>query len=462
MTSDIRSEVGTEWIWPHDQYDPTSTRGTLKFRDIFHFEEPQYSHLVQRVAYLANWLFHLRFGGSHHGTVIPVLPKSSFVPLDSIREGAGNILVGPHPGPIDPQLIFHLLARVHDGPAVFLMAAESYYEGGQLRRWLFNRLGVIPVARGRKNPLAIRCMAEYLAKGWWGGIFPEGEVYFSRDVMPMEYGAMRIAVEAALWNHSDTHEREHRRNDYRPMYITPFAHVYFFTDPMRSKRRAEEALREIEAHPMISINEPHGEMPARLRSAADRLLKNKADEYGIPRDDWHSGDRFERVQRLQDAVLCRLEQHYIGHREIGYARRRAMKVRMACFGRLTNDQLSIEERSNIEKDVQKTRELILMTPFTRAYRQKYDDLEMWIEYLRRFRSALNLSPFDFGPQEVIFRVLQPIDMHPIAVEYRSLAVEKHRKKLLYEMTESLREIIQAGVDDICGSRRTMRIPDTVD
>ncbi len=87
---------------------------------------------------------------------------------------------------------------------------------------------------------------------------------------------------------------------------------------------------------------------------------------------------------------------------------------------------------------------------------------MWIEYLRRFRSALNLSPFDFGAQEVIFRILQPIDVHPIAVEYRSLADEKHRKKLLYEMTESLREIIQAGVDDICGSHPAMRIPDTVD
>ena len=210
MSSDLRSELGSDWIWPHDQYDPTSAKEIRKFRDIFRFEAPRYSYLVQRVAYLANWFFQLRLGGSRHGIVIPSLPESELEILKTVREGAGNLLVGPHPGPVDPQLIFHLLARAHHGPAVFLMAAESYYDGGQLHRALLNRLGVIPVARGRKNPDAIRCMMEYLAKGWWGGIFPEGEVYFCRDVMPMEYGAVRIAVEAAMRIQSKAQQRGHQ------------------------------------------------------------------------------------------------------------------------------------------------------------------------------------------------------------------------------------------------------------
>jgi 1-acyl-sn-glycerol-3-phosphate acyltransferase len=462
MSSETRNVLGNDWIWPHDQYDPIAARDIREAREIFRFEAPRYSRVVRRIAYLANWLIHLRLGGSQHGIVIPILPTSEISTLRAIPAGSGNILVGPHPGPVDPQLIFHLLGAVHDGPALFLMAAESYYRGGQLRRALFHRLGVIPVARGRRNPHAVRYMIEHLAKGWWGGIFPEGEVYFSREVMPMEYGAVRIAVEAALRIQSEAVRNNHRTENSLQMYVTPFAHVYFFSNPTWSKRKAEEALREIEAHPMIAVRDSSGSIPTRLRSAADRLLKNKAAEYGIPPDAWYCDDRFERVKRLQNAVLSRLETCYLGHHGSGYARRRAMDVRMACFERLANEPLSQQQRSNIEKDIQKTRELILMMPFTRAYRKKHGDLEMWVEYLRRFRSALNLRPFDFGKQEVTFKILQPIDMHPIAIEYNSLASEQDRRRLLYSVTESVREIIQTGVDDICASRPVMRMPDPLD
>jgi Acyltransferase len=461
MSSNLRPAFGSDWIWPHDQYDPISARNIRQAREIFRFQAPRYSDVARGIAYLANWLLQLRLGGSQHGTVIPILPASEIATLRAIPGGSGNILVGPHPGPVDPQLIFHLLGTVHDGPALFLMAAESYYRGGWLRRALFNRLGVIPVARGRKNPDAVRCMTEYLAQGWWGGIFPEGEVYFSREVMPMEYGAVRIAVEAALRIRSQALRANHRIDDFRAMYVTPFSYVYFFCNPTRSKRRADQALREIEAHPMIAIRDASGSIPTRLRSAADRLLENKAAEYGVPRDAWHCDDRFERVKRLQNAVLSRLETRYLGRHGSGYARRRAMDVRMACFERLANEQLSQQQRSNIEKDIQKTRELILMMPFTRAYRKKHGDLEMWIEYLRRFRSALNLRPFNFGKQEVRFKILQSVDMHPIAMKYESLAVEQDRQILLYSVTDSLRDIIQAGVDDICASRPVMRMPDPV-
>jgi len=83
-------------------------------------------------------------------------------------------------------------------------------------------------------------MIEHLAKGWWGGIFPEGEVYFSREVMPMEYGAVRIAVEAALRIQSEAVRTNHRTENSRQMYVTPFAHVYFFSNPTWSKRKADD------------------------------------------------------------------------------------------------------------------------------------------------------------------------------------------------------------------------------
>jgi hypothetical protein len=314
-------------------------------------------------------------------------------------------------------------------------------------------MGVIPVARGRANPEAVRCMVEHIVHGRWGGIFPEGEVYFSRNVMPMEYGAVRIAMDAALEIQRAAKEKGRTGSDLRSVFITPFAHVYLLSNPSLSIRRAGKALDEMDAHPMVRVAQAGGDLPARIRRVADRLLENKAGEYGIPRREWHSRDRFERTRRLQDAVLGRLENEYIGQCETGYARRRAMKVRMACFERLSESGLSVEEQKKIEKDVRKTRELILMTPFSRAYRVKYGDLEMWIEYMQRIRSALDMTPFNFGPQQAVYKVHSPIDVQPIAATYDSLASEDLRLSYLYERTEQLREIVQAGVDEICKDRK---------
>ncbi|MCP4383594.1 MAG: hypothetical protein GY798_19630 [Hyphomicrobiales bacterium] len=213
---------------------------------------------------------------------------------------------------------------------------------------------------------------------------------------------------------------------------------------------------------MIAIKSPRGDLPTRLRRAADRLLGNKADAYGIPREEWHDDDRFERTRKLQDAVLNRLEMDYLGHIKTGYARRRARRVRMACFERLADHGLSKEARHEIEKDLRKTRELILMTPFSEAYRERHNDLEMWVEYLCRFRSALDMPPFNFGSQVVEFRVQTPIDAHRMATEYRSLESQGDRLEYLYRKTELVRELVQAGVDEISSERETMRISEHSD
>jgi 1-acyl-sn-glycerol-3-phosphate acyltransferase len=442
----IQSASG-DWSWPWDQYDSSPARRTGQFWKTLDFEAPRYSPLAWRIASAANRIFCLGFGGSAHGSITPILPESALAELRSIPQGAGNILVGPHPGPLDAHLMFHLLGAAHRGPAVFLMAAESYFGGTALRRSVLNRLGVIPVARGRKNPEAVRMMSELIASGWWGGIFPEGEVYFSRQVMPMEDGAIRIAIDAALDIQRMAEEEGQDSDLRRRVFLTPFAHVYFFKNPKQALRRAEKALRELEAHPMIAVSNPQGNLPTRLRRAADRLLENKADEYGVPREEWRDDDRFERTRKLQDAVLRRLEKDYLGQVGTGYVRRRASRVRMACFERLADSEIP---------------ELILMTPFNRAYRESHNDLEMWVEYLCRFRSALDMPPFNFGPQIVEFRVRTPIDVHPMATEYRSLASDDDRLRYLYRKTEVVRERVQAGVDDISRAHGTMRIVEETD
>lgn len=408
---------------------------------------------MRKITALAVRIFFLKLGGSGHGSVVATLRERDAQVLRSIPADAGNLLVGPHPGPIDAQLMFLIITAAYRGPAVFLMAAEPFLAGPAIRRFVLNRLGVIPVARGRRNPRAVSIMSDRIAAGWWGGIFPEGDVYFSREVMPMEYGAIRIAVEAALAGKADGRTGDARR----PIFLTPFAHVYFFTNADKTVRRVEQAIGELERHPMVAIEEPKGDLPTRLLHAADRLLANKADEYQIPQDDWFDDDRFERAHRLQEAILARLEEVYLGGTQEGYARRRAMEVRMACFEKLLDQDLSGDAQARIRGDVTKTREIILMTPFTQAYREKYDDLEMWVEYLCRFRTALDMPAFNFGPQHVEFKVQPPIDVHRIADEYSAIESEADRRAYLYSQTELIRETVQAGVDEICDAHQPARI-----
>jgi len=132
---------------------------------------------------------------------------------------------------------------------------------------------------------------------------------------------------------------------------------------------------------------------------------------------------------------------------------------MICIDCLEDTSLSKIESDEIEKDIMKIRELILMTPFSQAYRDKYGDLEMWVEYLRRIRTALALPKKNFGPEEVVFKILEPIDVHPIAKKYQTISSNTERKEFLIWKTEELRKIIQCGVDDICKQRSTPKLSD---
>ena len=63
--------------------------------------------------------------------------------------------------------------------------------------WLFGKLGIIPVDRGKKNKDAINEAVSLLNDGEIVGIFPEGT--FNKTeyiIMPFKYGAVKIASNA--------------------------------------------------------------------------------------------------------------------------------------------------------------------------------------------------------------------------------------------------------------------------
>ena len=394
---------------------------------------------LQRLAFLVNRFVVLGLGVGAPGRVQPVLSQQSVARLRAIPATAGNVLVGPHSGTHDPHLMYELCRVARRLPAGFFMAAEYYQARSALGRAFLRHLGAIPVARGRHNPRAVRHMVERLAAGSWCGLFPEGESYHSREVMPLEYGAVRTAIEAALA------VRDPRRT---PVLLTPFALVYFYRHPARTLRRLEAVLARVESHPEVFGEPRQGELTQRILLATDALTRHKARRYGVADGEWNAAGRFERVARLQRVVTEALERRYRGGVQAGFVRRRAMKIRMRIYEQLRELPADAPQRKQLEEDLLKTRDIVIVAPFSPQCLEKYGDLEMWVEYVRRMHVALGLPQPDLGPQRAVIDVLAPVDVHPLAAHYRNAADDDGRVAILIEETEKLREALQRGVDAI--------------
>lgn len=64
-------------------------------------------------------------------------------------------------------------------------------------KWFFKGMGIIPVDRKNKNPLALKEAINNLNNNNVIGIFPEGTTNKTKNIiMPFKYGAVKMAKEA--------------------------------------------------------------------------------------------------------------------------------------------------------------------------------------------------------------------------------------------------------------------------
>lgn len=434
-------------LYEPDPYDPNPEKTAADL--ILTFKAPKPKPWLQRFLLTVNRTLFLP--ALKHVEV--VLPPSEVDKLKAIPTHAGNMLVAPHPDSLDGPIMFHLYHVAGKVPAGFFMASDALQKSSRLYRALLSFLGAVPISRGKPNPEAIEYLTQRIAEGGWGGIFPEGAIYISRRVMPMEYGAVRIAIEAAL--KIQTAARSGGQPGLRPIFITPYAHVYFHTDREEMLRNMSKALQEIEALPDVFGQGRQGDLPGRLRDVAQRILESKARRYQIATDGWEALDLFERGERLQGLLLEQLEQKYRGGIRTGYPRRRAMKVRMKIYERLVES--SPTQKVELKEDIQKTLDVVALISFDRAYIGTYNDMEMWGEFLRRFRDSVGMAEGPFGHRRAVVRVLKGKNVHDAAKEYEALPDEESRRAFLFRLTEGLRNEIQAAVDEICRENPPLRL-----
>lgn len=98
------------------------------------------------------------------------------------------ILVCNHTSSIDP-----ILLQARSPRLIRWMMAEEYFER-QPMRWVFERVGVILVDRGNRDMGSIRAAMRVLGAGYVLGVFPEGRIETSRELIPFQSGIGLLAM----------------------------------------------------------------------------------------------------------------------------------------------------------------------------------------------------------------------------------------------------------------------------
>jgi 1-acyl-sn-glycerol-3-phosphate acyltransferase len=124
---------------------------------------------------LCNWAF------THLYHRLQVLQRPALPPTGPA------ILVCNHTSPMDPLFIQSMCTR----PIVWMMARE-YYEMPGLH-WIYKQIEAIPVARSGRDMAATRDALRALKNGRVLGIFPEGKIELTDELLPFQAGIALLA-----------------------------------------------------------------------------------------------------------------------------------------------------------------------------------------------------------------------------------------------------------------------------
>lgn len=119
--------------------------------------------------------------------LLKILFRPQIIGKENIPEDEALIFAGNHKHAVDPTMVMMSTNRV-----VHYMAKEELFKG--IHGWLFNKIGLIKVYRGKSNPQAVIEAEKILKKGGTVGIFPEGTRNRSNEeLLKFRHGTVAIA-----------------------------------------------------------------------------------------------------------------------------------------------------------------------------------------------------------------------------------------------------------------------------
>lgn len=131
--------------------------------------------------------FMYRFLKPIYTVLLKILFRPQIIGKENIPKDGALIFAGNHKHAVDPTMVMMSTNRV-----VHYMAKEELFKG--IHGWLFNKIGLIKVYRGKSNPQAVIEAEKILKNGGTVGIFPEGTRNRSNEeLLKFRHGTVAIA-----------------------------------------------------------------------------------------------------------------------------------------------------------------------------------------------------------------------------------------------------------------------------
>jgi 1-acyl-sn-glycerol-3-phosphate acyltransferase len=162
------------------------------------------------------------------------------------RNGAG-ILVCNHTSALDPMLIQSVSPRL----IVWMMARE--YKDLPILRSIFPILEVIPVDRGGRDLHATREALRALQRGRILGVFPEGRIETSRELLPFQTGVAMMALKTGLPIYPVYLDGSQRGKEMLQSFLTPNRASIAFGNPIRLTKSENSELSPDELNVKIRM-----------------------------------------------------------------------------------------------------------------------------------------------------------------------------------------------------------------
>ena len=125
------------------------------------------------------------------------------------------IFVCNHTSGLDPLLIQSCSERL-----ITWMMAKEYYDMKSLG-WIYRTVEAIPVERSGRDMAATRAALRALRNGRILGIFPEGKIETSRELLPFQTGVALMAIKANVPVYPAYLDGTQRGKEMLPAILTP-------------------------------------------------------------------------------------------------------------------------------------------------------------------------------------------------------------------------------------------------
>jgi 1-acyl-sn-glycerol-3-phosphate acyltransferase len=144
-----------------------------------------------------------------------------------------GIIVCNHTSGLDPHLVQSACRRL-----ISWMMAREYYEIRMIKPML-DAMGTIPVSRNGRDMSATRAAMRALARGQMLGIFPEGRIEPTRQLLPFQTGAAMMAIKTGVPVFPAYLDGTQRGHEMLAAFFCPHRARVIFGDPVQFPRSGD-------------------------------------------------------------------------------------------------------------------------------------------------------------------------------------------------------------------------------